>query len=77
MYGTLDALEEAVLVQIKGADTLYASKETARTTDHLRKWKRDIREVAGASRWMKKKTEAPARLVSAAETRGEVIKLME
>ena len=60
LYGTLDALEEAVLIQIKGADTLYINKEMTRKAEHLRKWRRDIREVSGALRWMKRKTEAPA-----------------
>ena len=57
LYGTLDALEEAVLIQIKGADTLYINKEMTRKAEHLRKWRRDIREVSEASRWMKRKTE--------------------
>ena len=70
-------MEEAVLIQIKGADTLYISKEMTRKAEHLRKWRRYIREVSGASRWMKRKTEAPARLVSGAETRGGVIELIK
>ena len=42
----------------------------------MNKWKQEVQEIPGAAKWVKSKAETPARLVSGAETRGEVIDLI-
>ena len=42
----------------------------------MNKWRQEVQEIPGAAKWVKSKSETPAKFVSGAETRGEVIELI-